>query len=108
LLLNLQTLDTISSSHLAAIFIEVTCHCTTPLWQHSDLHPLSGTQEDIIASGGVCSTLYEPPSFGPDDEDESWGLLEAYCHFLMSRETFDDSLDHRITQVQDFIQALEY
>ena len=89
-------------------FIEVTCRRTTPLWRHPDLCPLSENLEDMDPETDVSDAEYQPLSSILPNEEEDNNLPTTNCEFLLSRATFDESLDHRILQLQDFVKALEH
>ena len=88
-------------------FIDVRRRRTTPFWQHEDLRPLSDDLDIMPSTEDIIDFVYDPPEIGLEDES-SEDLAEADQHFLLSRATFDDSLDHRIAQLQDFIKGLEH
>jgi len=89
-------------------FIDVKRRRTTPFWQHEDLRPLSDNLKVIVANGGNINSVYNASEIGLEEEGSSEDLAEADRYFLLSRATYDDSLDHRIAQLQDFVKALEH
>ena len=104
-------LSSVSIQFLPAFFIEVTCRCTTPFWQHQDLRPLSEDPSNvnpIIHAADQQDELTSPRLNDFQSPDEIDNLQNADCQFLLSRATFDESLDHQIGQLCDFINALEH
>lgn len=95
----------------ARFFIEVTRRRTTPFWQHPDLRPLfedPNNGNSINEGGNQEYGVTLPNTDGFESPEEIDDLQNADRQFLMSRATFDESLDHRIGQIRDFINALEY
>jgi hypothetical protein len=82
-------------------------HCwTTPFWLHIDLYPLEDSiqvKPDIIAdSSNEANTTFIPENEDFQDIDD---LPAADMHFVLSRATFDQSVNHRLSQLCDFVGA---